>query len=482
LYLTWLYQIYPWHYYKQFTGNNVLGTTSILGGPGDTAYIPSNYTGTGNTMTLVPDPSSPSWNGATPKVSTITLQFFTQDQPLVNALASGSVDAAVISASDQGALNSTSFLKVDQIPSINQIYTYIEPTGYPFNNTAFRQALMTLVPKYQIDSQLYGNKTNVGNSLALLPQAVGQYWPGSNTPEFNYSTTQAVTLLKQAGLTQNSAGHWQAPNGTVITVNVEAPNNDPNMVRAAQIIVNSMVGVGLQATPKIVDYTTNTNDIFSSGNYQMIVSNQAYFPSPYKWMRNPVNLPLQWVNTSTYATWHQIFQGALHDVNATSSLATLKQSELILANFSIIGTVVVLPQYVAYNTQAFSGYQPALANALNYQTFYFPTMAENFFTALSPAGGATSTAVVSSSTTTTTTPASQSSTSTSSSSPPVTSSSSSQVVGGSSISTSSSSSTTTAAGTDYTLVAVAIIVVIIIVAAAALFMRRRPRATTTTTT
>ena len=33
-YLTWLYQIYPWHYYKQFTGNNILGTTSILRQPG----------------------------------------------------------------------------------------------------------------------------------------------------------------------------------------------------------------------------------------------------------------------------------------------------------------------------------------------------------------------------------------------------------------------------------------------------------------
>jgi hypothetical protein len=470
LYLTWLYQIYPWHYYKQFTGNNILGTTSILGGPGDTAYIPSNYTGTGNSMTLVPNPSSPSWNGASPTVSTITLEFFTEDQPLVNALAAGSVDAAVITASDQGALNTTSFLTIDQIPSINQMYAYIEPTGTPFNNTDFRQALMTLIPKYQIDSQLYNNQTNVGNSLALLPQAVSEYWPASNAPEFNYSTSQAITLLKAAGLTQNSAGQWQLPNGTVMTVNVEAPNNDPNFVRADQMIVSAMQGIGLQANSKIVDYTTDTNDIFSTGDYQMILSNQAYFPSPYKWMRNPVNLPLQWVNTSTYATWHTIFQTALHDVNTTSSLQELKQSELILANFSIIGSIVVLPQFVAYNSQSFSDYQPALSNALNYQTFYFPTLAENFFTAVVPSASGTSTTTSSSGVASTT--SSAASVTTSSASIASTSQSTSQV-------TSSSSSTTQ--GTSYALVAGIVVVIIIIVAAAVLLMRRKPSTAAGTT-
>ena len=263
-----------------------------------------------------------------------------------------------------------------------------------------------------------------------------------------------MTLLKEAGLTLNSAGKWQLPNGTVPTVNVEAPNNDPNFVRADQMIVNSMESIGLQANSKIVDYTTDTNDIFSTGVYQMILSNQAYFPSPYKWMRNPVNLPLQWKNTSTYTTWHTIFQTALHDVNATSSLQELKQSEFILANFSIISTIVVLPQYVAYNTQAFSGYQPALTNALNYQTFYFPTMAENFFTAVTPTTSGITTAISSSSPLTTS--VSQSTT---------------QVA-----SSSSSTSTTTSS----TLIAGIVIVIIIIVVAVALLMRRKPKATTST--
>jgi len=483
LYLTWLYQIYPWHYYKQFTGNNVLGTTAILGGPGDTAYIPANYTGTGDTMTLVPNPSSPSWNGTTPTVSTITLQFFTEDQPLVNALAAGSVDASVISASDQGALNTTSFLTIDQIPSINQMYVYIEPTGFPFNNTYFRQALMTLVPKYQIDSQLYNNQSNIGNSLALLPQAVPEYWPSASAPEFNYSTTQAISLLKEAGLTQNSGGQWVLPNGTIATVNVEAPNNDPNFVRADQMIVSAMQSVGLQATANVVSYTTDTDAIFSTGVYQMILANQAYFPSPYKWMRNPVNLPLQWKNTSTYSNWHSIFEQALTNINTTASLQELKQSELILANFSIIGTVVVLPQFVAFNNQAFANYQPALSLALNYQTFYFPTLAENFFTSVSPISSTSTPTVVTSSS------------SVSSSVPPVTSTSSSSSSSQSSVvvsstpttttSITSSSSTTvtsssTTSSTNYALIGGLVVVVIIIVAVAAIFMRRRPSSNPTT--
>ena len=408
LFLEWLYQIYPWHYYKQFTGNNILGTTSILGGPGDTAYIPKNYTAGSNTISLVANPSSPSWNGATPEIQTVTLNFFTQDTPMVNALAAGTVDAALIQPSDIAALNTSSFVKIDQIPSINQIFIYVEPVGGIFSNQYFRQALMTLVPKYQIDAQLYGNKANVGNSLALLPQAVSEYMP-SNAPQFNFSTTQAVVLLKQAGLVQTSSGSWQMSNGTAVSVTIDTPSNDPNLVRAAQMIVTEMKSVGLSATANVVDVNTVSNEIFSSGNYQMTLFNNAYFPSPYKWMRNPVNLPLKWVNTSAYAQWHPIFQGALQNLNPTQSLQQLKQAESIVINDSIIGSVLVVPQYVAYNTNAFTNYEPALANALNYQTFYAPMLAENFLTAVQPAGtgssiSATSQVTTAASSTTTSVP------------------------------------------------------------------------------
>ena len=47
--------VYPWHYI-QCKGYDVLEKTAILGGPGDSAYPPDNYTAGSTIMNLVANP------------------------------------------------------------------------------------------------------------------------------------------------------------------------------------------------------------------------------------------------------------------------------------------------------------------------------------------------------------------------------------------------------------------------------------------
>jgi len=427
--LSWLYQMYPYHYYKQFTGDNVLQTTSIIGGPGSTAYIPANYTAGSRTMVLVANPFSPSWNGATPTISKITIQFFTDESSLVNALAAGTVDGAMITPSDVQALSSVSSLKVDKLPKIYQMQFFIQPEGYPYDSRPFRQALMYLLPKDQVNSVLYNGQSATGNPLLLPPAAVQTYWP-ANAPDYKYNPTEAVNLLKVAGLVQNAAGKWAMPNGTLVTVDFEAPNNDPDVVRAAQMITTSMENVGLQVNLKIVDITTATNHKYSSpGDYKVILYADEYFPSPFKWMRNPVNLPFKWYN----ATFKEIYGAALQDTNPDSALAKLKQALTILVNEAVTNSVVFEPAYAAYNIQTFTNWQPALTKAADYQVFYNQMLAENVMTSVTPVAATTQTSV------------------------PTTTS-----VGPS-------------PGADYTTITAAVVIVIIVGAIAAYMLRRRSK-------
>ena len=384
--LAWLYQIYPAHYYRQFTGNNTLQTTSIIGGPGDTAYIPANYTAASRTMTLVANPLSPSWNGATPTIPTITLQFFTDESSLVNALAAGTIDGSLITPSDVQALASSPQYKIDRLPSVYQMQFFIEPGSFPYSSRPFRQALMYLIPKDEINSILYNNQSSTGNVFLLPPAAVQTYWPGPNTPAYNYDPSAAISKLQEAGFTQNSAGNWVMSNGTQVAVNLEAPNSDPDVVRAAQLIAKSMEAVGLKVNLNIVDLTTATSDKYTTGNYDVILYPDEYFPSPFKWMRNPVNMPYQWSN-STFKT---IFKSSLQDTNPADALAKLKQALTILANEAVTNSVVFEPVYAAYNTVKFTGWQPALAEASNYQVFYNQMLSENLMTSVTPVPSATS--------------------------------------------------------------------------------------------
>ena len=391
--LTFLYVVYPFHYYKQFGfGNNVLQTTSVLAGPGDSAYVPASYTAGSYTMALDANPNSPSWRGAKPVFQTITLQFFTSDSSQVNSLAAHTLDAAVITPSDIPSLQSDSQIGITQIPSAYQLMIYLHSTGYPWNNTAFRQALMYLVNRTQIDNTLYGGNTPTGNSAILIPQAVATYWPGPSTPLYNYSLSTANSLLKQAGLMQNSQGKWMLPNGTALTVNIEAPNDDPNYVRASQFIQNSLQTAGINVNLSNPAYSTVRTD-WTSNNFQFMIFPNNYAPSPFRWMRNPFNLQ-GWTN----ATFKSVFALSLSDANPASALAEVKQAELIMAQAAVINSIVILPQYIAYNKASYSNWQPALSEAPNWSVFWYPVTAENVLTAISYPGAS----LVSTTSTTTT--------------------------------------------------------------------------------
>ena len=376
--LTFLYVVYPYHYYKRFGfGNNVLQTTPILAGPGDSAYVPVNYTAGSYTMTLDANPTSPSWNGAKPTFNQVILQFFTSDSSQVNALAAGSVDAGMITPSDMASLQSTSSVGFTQIPSDYQLLIYVHSTGYPWNNTAFRQALMYLVNRTQINDALYNGTAPLGNPAVLIPQAMATFWPGLGTPYYNYSVTKADALLKQAGLIQNSQGKWTLANGTALTVTVEAPNNDPDYVRASQFVQSTFEAAGITVNLYNPAYSTaDTN--WASNQFQFLLFPNNYAPSPYRWMRNPFNLP-GWTNS----TFKAAFAQSLSDPNPASALAAVKQAELIMAQAAIINSILILPQYVAYNKVSYTNWQPALSQAPSYSVFWYPVTAENVLTAVS---------------------------------------------------------------------------------------------------
>ncbi|MHB2036329.1 MAG: ABC transporter substrate-binding protein [Nitrososphaerales archaeon] len=449
--LTFLYAIYPWHYFKQFTGNDVLQKTSILSGPGDTAYIPVNYTAGSSTFTLKANPYSPAWNGSTPTIQTVVVNLFTTESALVNALAAGTLSAGQITSSDVSALSSAHSLKIDNFSGPYQMMFWIGTQGYPWNTTAFRQAMMYLIPSSKIDSQLFGGSLALGNPLWMYPQAVPTYWPGSSTPTYNYSTSAAETLLSQAGLTKNNAGNWATSNGTAVSVKIISDNTDPNDVRAAQLIQSSLQSVGIQASTQALDTSQLAVDYHGASFQIMLWGQQEVAANPYRWMRNAGNYP-QWINS----TFKSLLTTSLSDTNPTTSLQELKQAELMFAQAAVGGTIVMEPTIVAYNDQQFTNWQPALSQASSYDFFEPPIHAENVLTSVQPAGLTTSTSSAQTSTGQTTSTGSLTS---------VISTAASQV-------TTAASSTTTSA--NYSLIAAIAVVIIIIAGIGVYLARRRP--------
>jgi hypothetical protein len=166
-----------------------------------------------------------------------------------------------------------------------------------------------------------------------------------------------------------------------------------------------MQSIGLKVNLQVVDATTASNDKYNTpGNYYTILYPDGYFPSPFKWMRNPVNLPFEWSNS----TFKADFAAAITNTNPAAALAELKIALNIEAESAITNSILYEPTYVAYNSQAFTNWQPALGNQASYDIFLNQVLGEQVLTSVTPISvgtSATSTSLTTTSTSLTTTSA-----------------------------------------------------------------------------
>jgi len=428
------YPVYPWHYFKQFQGNDALETTPILGGPGDSAYLPVNYTAGSSVMNLVANPYSPSWDGRTPGINNITIDFFASDTSLVNALAAGTVDLATITPSDVGALNTTSSLTIVQVPNGGMTFINIRNVGYPWNSTDFRQALLYLIDKGQINSEVYGNQSVIENA-AVIPSS--SPWLPSDAQTYNYNPTEAKQLLQEAGLHQNAQGGWLLANGTALPAIVfQAADSDSAYVRTAQLITSDWQSAGLSVTLQEEPISAVNTAIYSTRTFDVAYADGGFLPVPWRYAYNAINFPSgtggAWVN-STYA---QLKTEADNAPNTAAQDQLLQQLVYTLAQNAVVDGVVSDISYVAYNNQRFTNVTSAIQAAAASDFFIYPPFAESVLTSVTP--------VSATSTTSTSTTAASSSTSSSA----VTS-------------TSTTSSSTTSGSTTELLAAIVVVVVVI---------------------
>jgi ABC-type transport system substrate-binding protein len=464
-----LYPVYPEHYYKTFgVGNHILDKTPVLGGPGDTPYVPSNYTAGSTTMTLKANPYSPWWNGKAITVPLITVQLFASESALVNALAAGSVDAALVNPNDVAALQSTPNLHiVNTIGLWGPFFRINAAQGYPFNNTDFRQGLMYLLPKQQINTILYNNQGLIGNAMEINPQAVSFYWPGPSTPTYDYSTVNAIASFQKAGLKQNGQGQWVTPSGQVVTISLETETDDPNFIRAAQFIQTAMQGVGLSVTVKQVNGNTVISD-WATKNFQTVLMPWSA-TTPWEVVKSAINFP-GLVND----TFFSAFTTAFTDTNVTRGLQEFKKVDLMMAQLAMDNVILLYPQIIAYNSARFTGWEPAIEQTANSNLIATPVFASNVLTSIQPIAAGTSSTTTSATTATSTTPSTSTTTATSISTTTAVSTTTS-------VSTTTATTTaTTPAAVDYTIPILGLIAVIAIVGiiAVAALRRRQPRTVT----
>ena len=199
--------------------------------------------------------------GEAPYLDKVTLKVIDNAETLVMSLKSGAIDMAAHLV----------FSQVKEVPDLN-IYEgasnavqglYLNHSVAPLDNLKVRQALSYAIDKQAIlDIAFDGHGTLVGSSM--FP-ALKKYFMDDLTNYYEYDPAKAKELLKEAGY----------ENGFDLEITV--PSNMQQHIDTAQVIVEQLQAVGVNATINQVEWATWLEETYKGRKFQStIVSFDAH--------------------------------------------------------------------------------------------------------------------------------------------------------------------------------------------------------------
>jgi peptide/nickel transport system substrate-binding protein len=278
-----------------------------------TTYSPANPIGTGpytidqagwDPTTRVVYDRNPKWWASKLGISPQPKPKYIID--LVNTSNTNSLSAVLSGVED---LNNNYLPGVQQLVQQGKVLTYFKKAPYmlsantawlepntthqPLNDPAFRRALAAAINVKQIVTQDYGNLVLAASPSGLLP-TWKKYVDASAVKKYGvaYSTSKAVTMLKNAGYKQDDSGFFMNKDGSKINLELSVPQGWSDWEAARDMIISSAKNAGIHVTAKVKDYNT-WRDERNTGKFDLVVDNNYQISdNPWTYWNGIYHLPI----------------------------------------------------------------------------------------------------------------------------------------------------------------------------------------------
>lgn len=235
--------------------------TNIAYGP----FYVSNYTAGSFSMKMYRNPYFP----LTPNICELDLNFVDSLSATSTYLEAGTTDFAFVAYSNAKAiLSANPNLKLYDEKGYGMTDIQYNDTVFPYNMTAFRQALAWSINQDQIVSSAFDGYglTAYNGQGAVSPIATTLFNP--NVATYGYDPSKATSLLQSIGMTKGSDGFLHYSNGTVVTLDLWADTDNSADPVAASIVASDLSALGM----KVNVVTTTAGSIVGDygGNVQNI--------------------------------------------------------------------------------------------------------------------------------------------------------------------------------------------------------------------
>ena len=194
--------------------------------------------------------------GEKPDLTKVTYKIIENADSILLSLQSGAVDVFAHLTTTQIAQLGDGFHVEEGTMNLVQAL-YLNNAEKPFDDVRVRQALSYAVDRQQIlDLAFDGYGTLLGSSMY---PAFSKYFDDELTNYYTYNTEKAKELLTEAGY----------PNGFDMTITV--PSNYQSHMDTAQVIVEQLKAVGINAAIQPVTWESWVQDTYSNRQFQSTV-------------------------------------------------------------------------------------------------------------------------------------------------------------------------------------------------------------------
>ncbi len=253
-----------------------------------------------------------------------------------------------------GTIDVLNYMTAAQIQGLNGDFTIVEGNMHlvhamflnnayePFQNVKVRQAMCHAINRQEISDFLFGGKSDLIGSH-MIPALTTWYEPGAENL-YEYNTEKAKQLLSEAGYADG------------FELEITVPSSYSQHVSTAEIIVDQLSRVGIQATIKKVEWTTWKEETYRDRQYQATVIGFDGTLAPSDWLNkydtNAAN------NIANYSNeeYDQTLAEALKAVDEEEKSILYKQLQMNLAENAASVFIEDPADFVAMNAK-FGGYE-----------------------------------------------------------------------------------------------------------------------------
>ncbi len=225
-----------------------------------------------------------------PKVRTLKYLAFSGNNGTDAAVESGEVDwgGGFIPNIQTTYLDKNKNYVLSNVPLAD---TFLLPNmkSGPTTDLALRQAISEAMDRDFISKSVYNGETTPTNPEALLsPNFDAVADPALADATFDEGPANARATLAKAGYQLGSDGMFSQPDGQPLNLTVQYVSGYTDYESILQILQQELAEAGIRITiaaPSYAQYTTDQDD----GNFQLLLTNAGYTPSPYSYYYNLVD-------------------------------------------------------------------------------------------------------------------------------------------------------------------------------------------------